>query len=181
MARKRCKPQEIVSLLRQAEVLHRQGTSMADTIRQFGISEVAFYRWRKEYAGMSGDQLRRLKELEKDSERLRHAVWNPTTGPWRFPIRSWTWSSVTTISGPTMPLPVSAKLKTASAPVRAVATESRSASPPTSLPRTILTARARLPSPTPAGAWSNVVAAGSIRQNGQTEYMTRLELLEALS
>ena len=43
MARKRCKPEQIVSLLRQAEVLHGQGTSMADAIRQLGISEVTFY------------------------------------------------------------------------------------------------------------------------------------------
>ena len=57
MARKRSRPEEIVSLLRQAEVLHGQGLSMADAIRQLGISEVTFYRWRKEYAGMSGDQL----------------------------------------------------------------------------------------------------------------------------
>ena len=61
MARERYKPEEIVSLLRQAEVLHGQGLSMADAIRQIGISEVTFYRWRKEYGGMSGDQLRRLK------------------------------------------------------------------------------------------------------------------------
>ncbi len=74
MARKRYKPEEIVSLLRQAEVLHGRGMSMADAIRQLGISEVTFYRWRKEYAGMSGDQLRRLKELEKENERLRRAV-----------------------------------------------------------------------------------------------------------
>ena len=48
MARKRYKPEEIVSLLRQAEVLHGQGLSMVDAIRQLGISEVTFYRWRKE-------------------------------------------------------------------------------------------------------------------------------------
>ena len=60
MARKRYKPEEIVSMLRQAEVLHGQGMSMADAIRQLGISEVTYYRWRKEYGGMSGDQLRRL-------------------------------------------------------------------------------------------------------------------------
>ena len=66
MARKRYKPEEIVSLLRQAEVLHGQCMSMADALRQLGISEVTFYLWRKEYAGMSGDQLRRLKELEKE-------------------------------------------------------------------------------------------------------------------
>ncbi len=74
MARKRYKPEEIVSLLRQAEVLHGQGLSMADAIWQLGISEVTFYRWRKEYAGMSGDQLRRLKEREKQNEQLRRAV-----------------------------------------------------------------------------------------------------------
>ena len=74
MARKRYKPDEIVSLLRQAEVLHGQGMSMADAIRHMGISEVTYYRWRKEYGGTSGDQLRRLKELEKENERLRRAV-----------------------------------------------------------------------------------------------------------
>ena len=50
MARKRYKPEEIVSLLRQSEVLHGQGMSMADALRQLGISEVTFYRWRKESA-----------------------------------------------------------------------------------------------------------------------------------
>ena len=60
MSRKRYKPEEIVNLLSQAEVLHGQGLSMADSIRQLGISEVTSYRWRKEYAGMSGDQFRRL-------------------------------------------------------------------------------------------------------------------------
>ena len=74
MARKRYKPEEIVILLRQAEVLHGQGMTMADAIRQLGVSEVTFYRWRKEYGGMSGDQLRRVKELEKENERLRRAV-----------------------------------------------------------------------------------------------------------
>ena len=43
MARKRYKPEEVVSMLRQAEVLHGQGMSMADAIRQLGISEVTFY------------------------------------------------------------------------------------------------------------------------------------------
>ena len=61
MASKHYKPEEIVTKLRQAEVLRGQGLSMAEAIRQLGISEVTFYRWRKEYAGMSGDQLRRLK------------------------------------------------------------------------------------------------------------------------
>ena len=60
MARKRFKPEEIVGKLRQADVLHGQGIAMADAIRQLGGSEVTYYRWRKEYGGLSGDQLRRL-------------------------------------------------------------------------------------------------------------------------
>ena len=74
MAMKRYKPEEIVGKLRQAEVLHSQGLSMSDAIRQLGVSEVTFYRWRKEYGGLNGDQLRRLKDLEKENERLRRAV-----------------------------------------------------------------------------------------------------------
>ena len=45
-----------------------------NAIGQLGISEVMFYRWRKDYGRMSSDKLRRLKELEKENERLRHAV-----------------------------------------------------------------------------------------------------------
>ena len=60
MSRKRYKPEEIVSLLRQAEVLHGQGMSLAGAIRQLGIGEVTSCSWRMEYAGMSGDKLRRL-------------------------------------------------------------------------------------------------------------------------
>ena len=74
MAKKAYKPEEIVSKLRQVDVLHSQGMSMADAIRQMGVSEVTFYRWRKEYGGMKADQLKRLKELEKENERLRRAV-----------------------------------------------------------------------------------------------------------
>ena len=51
---------------------------MVDAIRQIGVSEVTFYRWRKEYGGMKTDQLKRLKELEKENERLRRAVSNLT-------------------------------------------------------------------------------------------------------
>lgn len=74
MARKTYKPEEIVSKLRQVDVLHGQGMPMADAIRQIGVSEVTFYRWRKVYGGMKADQLKRLKELEKENERLRKAV-----------------------------------------------------------------------------------------------------------
>ena len=74
MARKRYKPEEIVGKLWQADVLHSQGMPMAEAIRQLGVSEVTYYRWRREYGGLNGDQLRRLKDLEKENERLRRAV-----------------------------------------------------------------------------------------------------------
>ena len=74
MARKRFKPEEIVAKLRQVEVLQGQGSTVVDAIRQIGVSEVTYYRWRREYGGMKTDQLRRLKELEKENQRLRRAV-----------------------------------------------------------------------------------------------------------
>jgi len=74
MARKHYRPEEIVAKLRQVEVLQSQGMAAADAIRQVGVSEVSYYRWRKEYGGMGADQLKRLKELEKENQRLRRAV-----------------------------------------------------------------------------------------------------------
>ena len=74
MARKRFKPEEIVAKLRQVEVLQGQGSTVVDAIRQIGVTEVTYYRWRREYGGMKTDQLRRLKELEKENQRLRRAV-----------------------------------------------------------------------------------------------------------
>ena len=74
MPRKSYKPEEIVAKLRQVDVLTSQGMPMAEAIRQVGVSEVTFYRWRKEYGGLKTDQLKRLKELEKENQRLRRAV-----------------------------------------------------------------------------------------------------------
>ncbi len=74
MARKRFKPEEIVARLRQVEVLQGQGMSAADAIRQIGVTEVTYYRWRREYGGMKTDQLKRLKELARENQRLRRAV-----------------------------------------------------------------------------------------------------------
>ena len=65
MAKKRYRPEEIVIKLRQVEVLQSQGTAATDAIRQIGVSEVTYYRWRKEYRGMAIHQLKRLKEVEK--------------------------------------------------------------------------------------------------------------------
>ncbi len=74
MARKRFKPEEIVANLRQVEVLQSQGMAVVDAIRQIGVTEVTYYRWRKEYGGMRTDQLKRLKVLEKENTRFRRAV-----------------------------------------------------------------------------------------------------------
>lgn len=74
MPRKIYKPEEIVAKLRQVEVLTSQGQSTSDAIRQIGVTEATFYRWRQEYGGLKGDQVRRLKELEQENARLRRAV-----------------------------------------------------------------------------------------------------------
>ena len=74
MAGKRDKPEEIVSKLRQIEVLQGQGKPIADAVRQIGVTVQTYYRWRKEYGGMNRDQLKRLKELENENQRLRRAV-----------------------------------------------------------------------------------------------------------
>jgi putative transposase len=74
MARKRFKPEEIVAKLRQVEVLTAQGKSVAEAIRSIGVTEVTYYRWRQEYGGLKGDQVKRLKELEQENSRLRKAV-----------------------------------------------------------------------------------------------------------
>src|SRR5262249_14441411 len=64
MARKRYKPEEIVAKLRQVDVLVSQGQPMADAIRQIGVSEVTYYRWRQEFGGLKTEQVKRLKDLE---------------------------------------------------------------------------------------------------------------------
>ncbi len=74
MAVKRNKPEEIVTKLRQVEVLQGQGMPVADAVRQIGVTQHTYYRWRKEYGGMNRAQLKRLKELEKENQRLRRAV-----------------------------------------------------------------------------------------------------------
>src|SRR6266516_1561294 len=74
MARKRFKPEEIVAKLRQVDVLVSQGQNMVDAIRQIGVSEVTYYRWRQEFCGLKTEQVKRLKDLELENSRLRKAV-----------------------------------------------------------------------------------------------------------
>lgn len=74
MAKKRFHPEEIITKLREADILISQGKPIAETIKQLDVSEVTYYRWRKEYGGMGASQMKRLKELEKENQRLRKAV-----------------------------------------------------------------------------------------------------------
>jgi len=74
MPRKRHNADEIVAKLRQVDVLTSQGKAVAEAIRAIGVTEVTYYRWRNEYGGLKGDQVKRLKELEAENARLRRAV-----------------------------------------------------------------------------------------------------------
>lgn len=67
-------PEQIVSKLRKVEALTAQGSSTADAVKQIGVSEQTYYRWKKQYGEMDKDQLRRLKELEKENARLKKLV-----------------------------------------------------------------------------------------------------------
>ena len=74
MPRKRHTAEEIVAKLRQVDVLTSQGKTVAEAVRTTAVTEVSYYRWRKEYGGRKGDKVRRLIELEAENARLRRAV-----------------------------------------------------------------------------------------------------------
>ena len=74
MARKRYKPKEIVAKLRQVDVLVSQGQSVVDAVRSIGVTDVTYYRWRSEFGGLKTDQVKRMKDLELENQRLRKAV-----------------------------------------------------------------------------------------------------------
>jgi putative transposase len=74
MPQKKHKPEEIVTKLRQVDVFISQGRSVPEAVRSIGVTQFTYYRWRKEFGGLKTDQVKRLKELEKENERLRKAV-----------------------------------------------------------------------------------------------------------
>jgi transposase-like protein len=74
MPRKNYTIEQIISKLREAEVLLAQGQTAGEVCRSINISEQTYYRWRKEYGGIRTDQVRRLKELEKENARLKKLV-----------------------------------------------------------------------------------------------------------
>ena len=74
MPSKKHKPEEIIGKLREVEIVLAQGASTAEACRRIGVSEQTYYRWRKEYGGLKTDQARRMKDLEKENQRLRRAI-----------------------------------------------------------------------------------------------------------
>jgi len=74
MAKKRHTAEQIISKLREAEVFLAKGTKMPQVCRKIGITEQTYYRWRKEYGGVRTDQIKRLKEIEKENVRLKRVV-----------------------------------------------------------------------------------------------------------
>jgi putative transposase len=74
MANKKYSPEQAVAKLRQIDVLVGEGQSIHQACKEAGITDVTYYRWRKEYGGLKGDQARRLKELERENQRLKRIV-----------------------------------------------------------------------------------------------------------
>ena len=76
MARKRFTPEEIISKLREVEVLLAKGGTVLEGSRQIGVTEQTYYHWRKEYGGLDVVQAKRLKDLEQENARLKRLVAN---------------------------------------------------------------------------------------------------------
>ena len=74
MPRKRYSPEEIIAMLREADVRLSQGETVGEICRMLAVSEQSYYRWRREYGGLKTTQARRLKDLERENQRLRKAV-----------------------------------------------------------------------------------------------------------
>jgi putative transposase len=74
MAKKSFTSEQIITILRQAEVKIAQGTTVLEICREYGIAEQTYYRWRKEYGGIRTEGAKRLKELEKENDRLKRLI-----------------------------------------------------------------------------------------------------------
>lgn len=74
MGKQRHTAEQIIGKLREAEVLTSKGMPMEEVLRQLGISDATYYKWRKEYGGLRIDQAKRLKELEQENSKLRKVI-----------------------------------------------------------------------------------------------------------
>ena len=71
---KKAKPEEVIAKLREIEIRLARGETAASAARAVGVTEQSYYRWRKEDGGLQTNQVKRLKEIEKENQRLRRAV-----------------------------------------------------------------------------------------------------------
>ena len=74
MRRKRHSPEQVVRKLREAEAELASGTALDQVCKKLGVSEATYHRWRKQYGGAGAEEVRRLKELEKENARLKAIV-----------------------------------------------------------------------------------------------------------
>ena len=68
------KPEEVIAILRQVEVMISQGQTVPMACRDSAITEQTYYRWRKQYGGMQASQAKELKNLQLENSRLKKAV-----------------------------------------------------------------------------------------------------------
>ncbi len=78
MPRKGRTPEQILNKLRQVDVAVANGKSVGQAVREIGVADHTYYRWRREYGGLNLDQARKLKRLEQENARLKRAVANLT-------------------------------------------------------------------------------------------------------
>ncbi len=81
MGRRHFKPEQIIHMLREAEIKLAGGKKIGEVCRELGISEQSHYRWRKEYGGMQVSQAKKLKDLERENARLKRLVADQALAP----------------------------------------------------------------------------------------------------
>ena len=74
MGRKRYSAEQIIVMLRETEVLDSKGSKQSEASKKLGVCKQTLIRWKKEYGGLRVDQAKRLKELEKENDRLKRLV-----------------------------------------------------------------------------------------------------------
>ena len=74
MPRKGHSPEQVLNKLRQVEVAVSGGKSGGRAVREIGVTDHTYYRWRREYGGLNLDQARRLKKLEQENARLKRTI-----------------------------------------------------------------------------------------------------------
>ena len=76
MTRRRHPPEQVIRKLREADRMLAEQRSIAEIARELGVSENTYHRWRNQYGGMKADDVKRLKELERENQRLKRIVAN---------------------------------------------------------------------------------------------------------